>query len=189
VPARGWRNRPETMQRLWAEGRIEFGPDHTTQPQRRYYLDEHPTESVPSIVRWAGSDDALFAAWDLPFDHPKPVRFTADLIQWFGGTSGVVLDPFAGSGTVGHATWMANAADGGTRRFVLVQNEEPARVGRFRTVAEIAEARLHRAAQETGTTFRRIDICAAMRGAGDTAQEEGRGGPARSATAPPKNIR
>ena len=40
-------------------GQIEFGPDETTQPQRIYYLDENMYENVPSVLPFAGSDDAL----------------------------------------------------------------------------------------------------------------------------------
>ena len=51
VPARGWRNPPDTMQALLDAGRIEFGDDDTVQPQRRYFLDENMDENVPSVLR------------------------------------------------------------------------------------------------------------------------------------------
>ena len=41
----------------------------------------------------------------------------------------VVLDPFAGSGTTGHAVALANAADGGTRRCISINSAEPTRAG------------------------------------------------------------
>ena len=61
------------------------------------------------------SDDKRFEQWGLRFDHPKPTGFATDIVSWFSGGSDIVMDFFAGSGTTGHATWMANARDGGTR--------------------------------------------------------------------------
>lgn len=150
VPARGWRYPPETMDRLLAEGLVEFGADHRVQPQRRTYLDETRLEPIPSVVRHAGADDALLRAWGLPFDHPKPVALAARLVSWFSGPDDLVLDCFAGSGTTGHATWLANREDGGRRRFLLVQVDAPPESGRggpFRTLDEITRARLRKAAR------------------------------------------
>ncbi len=49
----------------------------------------------------------------------------------------IVLDFFAGSGTTGQAVLELNAADGGSRRFVLVQQPEALRpVAGARTGAE-----------------------------------------------------
>src|SRR5262249_44389021 len=57
------------------------------------------------------------------FDYTKPVELIRTLIEWVTepGADDIVLDFFAGSGTTGQAVMEANAADGGSRRFVLVQ--------------------------------------------------------------------
>jgi len=161
VPARGWRNPPATMQELLHAGLIEFGPDETVQPQRKYYLDENLDENIPSILPFGGSDDRLLEELGVPFDQPKPVALTAALVGWCLPRPGTVLDFFAGSGTTGHAVMLQNAADGIARRFVLVQLPEPldpgspsqeaaARfcdlLGRPRTIAELTKERLRRAA-------------------------------------------
>ncbi len=39
-------------------------------------------------------------------------------------TDALILDSFAGSGTTAHAVLKANAKDGGTRRFILVEGED-----------------------------------------------------------------
>jgi adenine-specific DNA-methyltransferase len=158
VPARGWRNPPGTMEELLARGLIEFGTDHSTQPQRRYFLDEHMHENVPSVIRFAGADDDRLRELGIPFEHPKPVELATRLLSWFGPPDAVVFDCFAGSGTTGHAVWEANLRDGGTRRFVLVQAPEPvftsasAEVdGRtFESVDEITRTRLERVAAGYG---------------------------------------
>lgn len=125
VPDRGWRNPPDTMAALLSAGLIEFGADHNTQPQRIYYLDENLSEKIASIVPHGGSDDALLARYELPFDQPKPVALATSLVQWFTGPNDLVVDFFAGSGTTGHAVLAQNVADDGRRRFILVQLPEP----------------------------------------------------------------
>lgn len=124
VPERGWRNPPETMKRLMNEGRIQFGVDESTQPQRIYFLDENMFENVPSILPYGGSDDALLKALGIPFDQPKPMEFLISVLSWCSGGQDIVLDFFAGSGTTGHAVMELNARDGGERRFILVQLPE-----------------------------------------------------------------
>lgn len=152
VPARGWRNPPGTMDELLSRGLIEFGIDHSTQPQRRYFLDEHMHENIPSVIRFAGADDDRLRDLGIPFEHPKPVEFATRLLSWFGPPDAVICDCFAGSGTTGHAVWEANLRDGGTRRFVLVQAPEPvfasaATKGQaFESVDEITRTRLERVA-------------------------------------------
>jgi len=109
------------MQSLLERGLIEFGQDERTQPQRIYYLDENMYENVPSVLPFGGSDDALLKALGVPFEQPKPVDFAASVIGWCTSGDDIVLDCFAGSGSTGHAVMALNAADGGHRRYVLVQ--------------------------------------------------------------------
>ena len=104
VPERGWRNPPSTMEALRAKGRILFGKDEAKQPERKYLLSENMTENWASIVYYGGSDDALLKKLGVPFDTPKPVELTKQLIRTFlPDDGGLVVDFFAGSGTVGHA--------------------------------------------------------------------------------------
>ncbi|MBR1932438.1 MAG: site-specific DNA-methyltransferase [Prevotella sp.] len=57
------------------------------------------------------------------FGHPKAVTHIKDVLSLFGRDI-TVLDFFAGSGTTMHATMLLNAEDGGTRRCILVTNNE-----------------------------------------------------------------
>jgi adenine-specific DNA-methyltransferase len=125
VPDRGWRNPPDTMKRLLAEGKIVFGKDHTKQPERKYPLKENLEENIPSVLPYGGSDDALLAKLEIPFDNPKPLEFVKQLIRIFAGRDGTVLDFFAGSGTVGHACIELVREGGHQNRFILVQLPEP----------------------------------------------------------------
>ena len=51
-------------------------------------------------------------------------------LQWtpfvpgVGANAQLILDPFAGSGTTGHAVMELNKQDGGTRKFILCTNNE-----------------------------------------------------------------
>lgn len=59
----------------------------------------------------------------LGFDTVKPPTLIEELIRHLGKNS-IVLDSFAGSGTIAHAVLNLNAQDGGNRKFILVEMEE-----------------------------------------------------------------
>ncbi len=152
VPERGWRNPPRTMARLLDEDRIVFGADHTTQPRRKYFLDEVRTEGVPSILHDAASDDRRLAKLGVPFDHPKPLSVARRIVRWFTQDPGdLVLDFFAGSGTTGHAVLAENRERNAGLQFLLIQRAEPVgersagRRAGFDTVIQMTRARLQRA--------------------------------------------
>jgi len=70
-----------------------------------------------------------------------------------------VLDPFAGSGTTGHAVVLANLADAGTRTCLSVDSAAPtvpgssAAAAGYRTVSEITRARLRAVDERYGGGF------------------------------------
>lgn len=97
------------------------------------------------------------------FDNPKPTKLIGYLIRIGMARDGLVLDFFAGSGSTAHAVMSQNAADGGTRRFILVQFPGPLdpdsndqkvaadfcdKLGKPRNIAEITKERLRRAARK-----------------------------------------
>lgn len=57
------------------------------------------------------------------FDTPKPMRLVERVLQIAGEREALILDSFAGSGTTGHAVLNMNKADGGNRKFILVEME------------------------------------------------------------------
>ena len=63
------------------------------------------------------------------FAYPKPVELLTTLIasQTMFDPEAIVLDFFAGSGTTAQAVIELNRRDGGSRRFVLIQQPEPIR--------------------------------------------------------------
>jgi len=59
------------------------------------------------------------------FDHPKSVDLVKRCIYMGCNDDEIVLDFFAGSGTTGHSLMQLNAEDGGNRKFILCQIDEP----------------------------------------------------------------
>ena len=55
------------------------------------------------------------------FDFPKPPELISYFLQMITGENDIILDSFAGSGTTAHAVLNMNKADGGHRKFILVE--------------------------------------------------------------------
>lgn len=102
--------------------------------------------------------NTIFDVKDKIFQSPKSPHLITQFIQAATANDSLILDFFAGSGTTGHAVMAQNAADGGTRRFILVQLPEPTRTQKenglydtspawlagYPNIAEITKARLRR---------------------------------------------
>lgn len=142
VPDNGWRMLPEQFAAWDLDGRIAWGPDHTTPPRRRIWLDESEGVPPPDVfhherhLETRRLDNMLGAH---VFDNPKDVSVLARWLRMWGPRDAVVLDMFAGSGSTGEAVMRLNSIDGGTRRAILVTNDESfetALVPRFRAVLD-----------------------------------------------------
>ena len=119
VPKRGWRNTPRKMKELLDKDLIVFGPDETTQPQRKYLLAENMFENVASVFDFGGSSDAESESIGVTFETMKPLGLAKYICNF--DSSGTVLDYFAGSGTTGHAVVGLNREDEGRRKYILVE--------------------------------------------------------------------
>lgn len=56
-----------------------------------------------------------------PLETPKPTRLIERILRIATNPSDIVLDSFAGSGTTAHAVLNMNKANGGNRKFILVE--------------------------------------------------------------------
>lgn len=155
VPPRGWRNPSSTMQDLLDKGLILFGTDESTQPRRKYLLDENMMENIPSLLYNGSSDTAMLERMGTPFDTPKVTAVCQEHIQALTSDDDIILDFFSGSATTAHATMAANAADGASRRFIQVQlpelcpsGSEPKSMG-FDNLCEIGQKRIREAGAVT----------------------------------------
>lgn len=96
------------------------------------------------------------------FDTAKLTSVIKRILQ-FAPNNAIIMDFFSGSATTAHAVMQLNAEDGGTRKYIMVQipEETPeksdAYVAGYKTICEIGEERIRRAAQkvkeETGATI------------------------------------
>jgi adenine-specific DNA-methyltransferase len=127
IPDKGLMCSEATFKDWHAAGRIVYGSDETTQPRKKLYLDENMTEKVRSIFVHSkgGVTDLkeLNCGLDEKFSYPKPLGLLKHLLGLLPPDV-KVLDFFAGSGTTAHAVMQLNAEDGGSRRCILVTNDE-----------------------------------------------------------------
>lgn len=168
VPERGWRNPSTTMKELEKKGLIVFGKDESTQPRRKYFLEENLYENIPSLLYYGGSDTDLLSQMGIPFETPKVVSICAEHIQSFTKNGDIILDFFSGSATTAHAVMQLNAEDGGHRKFIMVQLPEPcdeqseAYKAGYKNICEIGKERIRRAGEkikaENGLAVQNLDI-------------------------------
>jgi len=92
------------------------------------------------------------------FESPKPTGLLRRILETMPSDARV-LDPFAGSGTTGHAVALQNAADGGRRTCVSVNAAEPVRPGSnadlagYARVSDVTGVRLRAVADVVGGGF------------------------------------
>lgn len=129
---------------------IWFGRDGSGRPRTKTYLNQIKKGKVP-VSYWA---DELFTpeisvgatSWDYSesgrssdgvseltamigeghgFVTVKPLKLISKIIQIWCPPDGLVLDPFAGSGTTGHAVLWLNKEESADRRFILIEQGAP----------------------------------------------------------------
>ena len=126
---RCWSTVESEYKKLLAAGRIYFGKKGDSQPSIIRYLSEvegmvpwtwwphdevgHTDEAKKEIITVLGDADS--------FDTPKPTRLIKRILQIATDPDDLILDSFAGSGTTAHAVLNMNKADGGNRKFILVE--------------------------------------------------------------------
>jgi adenine-specific DNA-methyltransferase len=128
-PSRGWGATEQVMLERIAKNEVLFGPDESTIPLKKSYLAE-----VDSIVKTpvlykdgraaSGILKGLFG--DVVFNNPKDHVILSDIISYClqGNKDAIILDFFAGSSSTAHAVMDLNYADGGNRKFFMVQLPE-----------------------------------------------------------------
>jgi adenine-specific DNA-methyltransferase len=116
------------MQDLVREKRIIFGHDETKLVELKVYARDYEAK-LPSVIEMdtrLGANELreLFPESKRHFQFPKPSQFIRELLQFATDKDSLVMDSFAGSGTTAHAVLALNQADGGNRRFVLIEGED-----------------------------------------------------------------
>lgn len=129
--------------------RLYFGHTGQTKPMAKVYLSEIKAGVVPTTfwvdeedeplelesVSWSSSETGRSREGLEELDEVvgkghgfitvKPLRLFKKIIQIWCPQNGLVLDPYAGSGTAGHAVLELNHETGRDRRFVLIEQGRP----------------------------------------------------------------
>ena len=125
---RCWRVTKEGFERFTQENRMIYGNNGDGAPAVKRFLSE-----MPGMVPWTWwpheevghtqEGNKLLAAilGKAVFDYPKPVRLIERVLLIASDPDSIILDSFAGSGTTAHAVLNMNKADGGNRKFILVE--------------------------------------------------------------------
>lgn len=165
-----WRFNRDKISELIAEDRIWFGESGNSKPRLKRFRsdvrDAIPPQTIWPFEQVGHTDEGtkqlaeLFGGTRSPFPNPKPTRLLQRVVQVGSKDGDIILDFFAGSGTIAQAVMAQNALDGMSRRFVAVQLPEPLdeankedqaaihfcdQLGKPRTIAELTKERLRRA--------------------------------------------
>ncbi len=144
-----WLYNKEKIDKFISEGRIIFR--NSGAPFLKRYLSEvRQGQTAPTIWVDAGfSQDSAQEIKDLfngenIFESPKPLKLISRLC--FLGCKkkdAVILDFFAGSGTTGQAIMDLNEEDKGSRRFILItNNDEITNGGKHKIMTDICYPRI-----------------------------------------------
>lgn len=125
-----WRVSEEKFHELDKDGRIWWGKDGNNVPAPKIFLTEVSDGIVPQTL-WSYEEvghtqdakkeiKSIFSG-EMPFDTPKPYHLIERILQIASDPDSIILDSFAGSGTTAHAVLNMNKADGGHRKFILVE--------------------------------------------------------------------
>ena len=139
---------------------------------KSYLLDKKEKGNIPrdifeGFLNRNGSEE--IKKMDIPFSFPKPSKLIKYLLKISGTDSDdIILDFFSGSGTTAHAVMQLNAEDGGHRKFIMVQLQEPcdekseAYKADYKNICEIGKERIRRAGEkiksESPLTAQELDV-------------------------------
>ena len=132
-PGTCWRVTEPRLRELVADNRIYFGSKGTNAPRMKKFISETSKGLTPHTLWRAdevGTTDSatklllqIFGG-EAKFDSPKPPELIERVLRIATQPGDLILDSFAGSGTMGHAVLNLNKEDGGNRRFILVEMEQ-----------------------------------------------------------------
>ena len=135
-----------------------FGMDGDGAPATKLFLADVQSGMVPRSI-WLHDEvghsqeakreiQALFPD-NVPFDTPKPTRLLKQIIKIGGSKDALIMDFFAGSASTADAVMQLNAEDGGHRKYIMVQLDQPIEgenylAGDTATIADIGLERIRR---------------------------------------------
>lgn len=127
-PSKGWRINKHKLKKLENDGRLCL--ENNALNEKGYWNErKNPGKRIDTLWNDLPENSAaskeleqIFMIKDL-FDNPKPTELIKRCFD-IANKNAIVLDFFAGSGTAGQAALELNKADGGSREFIVIQNNE-----------------------------------------------------------------
>ena len=128
-PNRGWSKSRENVERMIQEGRILFPKSPNGRPREKKFLKDLLSENtgfssiLPADVGYTTDGTRIMRSMfpEAQFAFPKSVSLVQTLVEQATSDNDIILDSFAGSGTTAQAVLNMNKADGGNRKFILVE--------------------------------------------------------------------
>ena len=171
-PQAVWRITEEGFPQYLKENRIVFPGDYDflkiSKPVLRYWKEDDMAKAGESFGRVTVSTkfpdnigmsqdgtkeiSELFSS--KVFSFPKPTSLVKFLMHMHTSGDDIILDFFSGSATTAHAVMQLNAEDGGHRKFIMVQLQEPcdeaseAYKAGYKNICEIGKDRIRRAGEK-----------------------------------------
>lgn len=127
---RQWKWSKTKIDELIEEDLIFWGNDDNRQPRLIIPTDDRRRAFLISIINYGGTTTGVKDFKELfddneYFSYPKPIILLKKILSTSTNNNDIILDFFAGSGTTGQAVMQLNSDDGGNRKFILCQLNEP----------------------------------------------------------------
>lgn len=134
-PKNGWRWSESRMAAMIDSNEVVFSDDETRIVKKTYLADQvgiTPSTNWWNIEETGHNRNAKYELLKIfpeqsaseVFNTPKPTKFLDKILAIATDKDSIILDSFAGSGTTAHAVLNANKADGGNRKFILIEMED-----------------------------------------------------------------
>ncbi|MEX2345298.1 MAG: site-specific DNA-methyltransferase [Balneolaceae bacterium] len=163
---RSWAMNPKDYKALYDDNRIKFGKGGESAPKKKLFYEERmikgdsktPSSVITNEATTKDGTEELMRLFDgkKVFDYPKPVNLMKRFLTYGceRNSDNIVLDFFAGSGSLGHGIYACEEIDA---KWILIQIPEP--VDESKTTGKNAiKLGMHNLAETSKERLRRATI-------------------------------
>ncbi|OON93756.1 MAG: DNA methylase N-4 [Epulopiscium sp. Nele67-Bin001] len=151
-----WLFSKENLEKMDRDNRLIIRGDNI---YRKLFLTENkgkiPETLWDNVSNAANASDEIKSMFNkIVFDTPKPLPYIMEMLKIATSSDDIIMDFFAGSSTTAHAVMQLNAQDGGNRKFIMVQIQEPtgeeseAHKAGYKNICEIGQERIRLAGEK-----------------------------------------
>lgn len=130
--------------------------NHDNRPERypiedTWNANEYDDLNSIAIVSFSGEKISKLLGIEQDFKGQKSIKMLIRILEATTSEEDIVMDFFSGSASTAHAVMQLNAEDGGRRKFIMVQLQEPcdenseAYKAGYKNICEIGKERIRRA--------------------------------------------